>query len=432
MALVWRSLRALETAPLARLALGIGVFAGLVPTFTARPWMVSFLLLALLTVLEDRRGSPWAIGLLLAVWINLHGMFVLGFVWVGVQGLARVLDAWLEAGNPRPFVKRTALAMAVGASGALLHPSGPMILLYPLEYHFTPTHETIVEWYPPDTASAYGRVLVVLFAVGVVLLARGGRGFSGWLTLGVFGYLAFTSRRNIPLFWLSLAPMLAQAVRAILDRPRGRGEGRAGRLAAFAWARFDNFNRVAGAEARSAYWVVVLVLLGIVFLVLNPGAGPADEIFKGPLYDQMFPVEAAAWLTERPDAQQRRIFNFYAWGGWMIREAKLRPFIDGRADLYGLPFIERYHAVMTLRSDWPQILEQHRIDTLLVPARHPVVQMLTETEDWTLEFSDPTAAVLFRSTPLRRGPSTGSGTPPASPGDPPPGPSGRSPSGLPD
>ena len=74
-----------------------------------------------------------------------------------------------------------------------------------------------------------------------------------------------------------------------------------------------------------------------------------------------------------------------------------RPFIDGRAELYGDAFIQRYtEAVLLTSDDLPEILRQYRIAwTLLEPSR-PAVRLLDRLPGWRRLYADEVAVVHVR------------------------------------
>ena len=410
--LVWLTLgRSLRALPMARLVVGLVAFSSLIPTFTPRPWMFSFMLLALLVYAWGaRHGSPRrsavGLGVLLAAWMNLHGMYVVGFVWLLLQIGGAVVD-WL-AGLPvdREWdVTRPLLAMVIGCAGALAHPFGWRILAYPFEYQFGEITRSILEWMPPDMASSYGRFLLLSTVATLLLFARTRPRGAAWVTFVALGYLAFNARRNIPVLCLGMVPFWGDAVAAAVGGSERAvaSRGWLGSVARFAWRRFDNFNVVALAEARSRFFVVALVAMSFVLLWLSPATGSGDELYKLEAFPKLYPVAATAWLLEQPAVEQRRIFNFYGWGGYLVYAGypSIRTFIDGRTDLFGPAIVRDYNTVAGLRPEWRAVLRRHAIDGVLFPVGDPLCQLLSLDPSWREAYRDGTAVVFLR------GPSSG-------------------------
>ena len=104
--------------------------------------------------------------------------------------------------------------------------------------------------------------------------------------------------------------------------------------------------------------MVNLTLVGLVALI---GIGLATVRVAPPAQEsavaEAMPVHATAFLaTERPSA---RIFNVYAWGGYIGRELPGSVvYIDGRSDIYGDAPIREYAEAIALERDPFAILDR--------------------------------------------------------------------------
>jgi len=109
---------------------------------------------------------------------------------------------------------------------------------------------------------------------------------------------------------------------------------------------------------------------------------------------QVTPSAAVAALSR---AKIGRVLNDYDFGGFLIH-AGVAPFIDGRSELYGGPFITRHHRAVTLQ-DLPgflDLLDKHQIAaTLLAPSR-PAVALLDRLPGWERLYADDIAVVHVR------------------------------------
>ncbi len=385
-------------SPLLRLGLSLWVFASLVPTFTPRPWLVSFALFALLVKLWSMEGMSLrnrslAAGVLLALWMNLHGMFVIGYVWLSLS-LAGGLLRHLSNGLPKkgPLLAPLA-AMALGTTGCLAHPQGFSVLVYPLKYQFSRITQGIAEWQPPSMGGAYGRFLLVSFVLMLLLLLRSPDRTSGIATLIGLSCLAFSARRNIPLLFIGMTPFLSSALAAA---KASHGCPNPSRLHLFLRGRIENFNTVAGTRARSFYSLFILAALAAQLLVLSPG----NQRFETARFDALFPVKAVAWLKRQPGVDRWRIFNEYRWGGFLIDAGypTLRPFVDGRTDLYGVEMMDDYRKVAYLRPDMRTVLRKYRIDAFLLMRKSPLATSLTRDPAYRCVYRDGTAIVFRKST----------------------------------
>jgi hypothetical protein len=78
--------------------------------------------------------------------------------------------------------------------------------------------------------------------------------------------------------------------------------------------------------------------------------------------------------------------------------AGIPTFIDGRAKLYGGPFIERYNRALALidLGDFLNLLEEYRIGATLLAPHTPAVAMLDRLPAWQRVYSDDVAVVHKR------------------------------------
>ncbi|MGA7867214.1 MAG: hypothetical protein WCA23_25040, partial [Stellaceae bacterium] len=93
------------------------------------------------------------------------------------------------------------------------------------------------------------------------------------------------------------------------------------------------------------------------------------------------------------------VLNDYGFGGYLIFSG-IPPFIDGRAELYGDEFIQRYIEAMLLESDeLPNLLDQNRIAWTLIAPERPAVPLLDHLPGWRRLYADDVAVVHVRTDP---------------------------------
>jgi hypothetical protein len=99
-------------------------------------------------------------------------------------------------------------------------------------------------------------------------------------------------------------------------------------------------------------------------------------------------------LAERRAA---RIFNSYGFGGYLIVR-DIRPFVDGRSELYGEKFLMDYFAAEDGRdvSGLLRMLDDNRIDATLLTPDSPAAQMLDHIKGWKRIYGDKIAVVHVR------------------------------------
>jgi hypothetical protein len=127
-----------------------------------------------------------------------------------------------------------------------------------------------------------------------------------------------------------------------------------------------------------------IAVCAVLALTMRPAAPPAHNA-------------PAAALASIRQATLGPILNDYQFGGYLIFVGEA-PSIDGRADLYGEPFILRhYHALngrdgTALRS----FVDEHRIAATLLLSTTPAVALLDSMPDWRRVYSDSLAVAHVR------------------------------------
>ena len=113
--------------------------------------------------------------------------------------------------------------------------------------------------------------------------------------------------------------------------------------------------------------------------------------------EQEFPKSALAFMQAQH--LNGRIFNQYAWGGYMEWNAPaLKPFADTRADLFVFNGAFADFLKATAADNSFEILDKHKIQYVLIPPAQPLGYLLEHSPDWRLIYSDK-VAVLFERAP---------------------------------
>jgi hypothetical protein len=207
--------------------------------------------------------------------------------------------------------------------------------------------------------------------VSILLLAA-------WTAMGLY------SARNIPIYALLAAPILAEII----------GHNLTGGLKL---ERFVQFNqRLSNVEAtlKAGFWPIV----GVIFITLAlMGGARLDYDQQGNRYDPaVFPVEAVDWLEQHPPAGNG--FNYFIWGGYLLYRSwpERTVFIDGQTDFYGEALSRQYVQVVTLTGDWEDVLDQYQVRWVLMPADSALVKALRDHPDWGVAYQDSTAAIMSK------------------------------------
>ncbi|HET9416783.1 MAG TPA: hypothetical protein VFP30_04505 [Candidatus Limnocylindria bacterium] len=376
--------------------------AGLIvaaPVLGVRVQTVDLLMIALTIgllwgYLSDR-GVRWLIGLpvLTVVWANTHAgwplLFALGGAVIVGESLDRVLGR--RVGNePLSWVQIAALAGSLGACvpALLLNPNGARLLTYPFATASIQAHrDFLFEWSPPDISTFPGQALVaflVMLVLPTLVLGQRHLRAAEMLWLGGLSVLSLSAIR----FVIAIGPAGA-AIAAVALVPALTERGwLAGSLASI----FDRPPKTRRLGMTNLTLAALMVLFGVGVATARV-APPAQESAIA----EAMPVEATAFVAaERPSA---RIFNVYAWGGYIGRELPNSVvYIDGRSDIYGDGPIREYAEAIALERDPFEILDRDDIDVVLFWPEAPLSMALDRHALWRRIYDDPQAAVWVRET----------------------------------
>ena len=384
------------------LCLGAGLIVA-APVLGVRVQTVDLLMISatvwlLWGYLSDCRRR-WLVGLplLTVAWANTHAgwplLFALGGAVVVGEMADRGLHRRLGARGPLEWRQIVALSAALAACvpALLLNPNGSRLLAYPFATAAIQAHrDFLFEWSPPDVGTFPGQVLIGFLGLVVLpTLVFGHRRLRAaeMLWLGGISVLSLSAIR----FVVAIGPVGA-AVAAVALAPA---------LADRGWPPWsDRLVRMLDRPPRSrriGYINLALASLvgavGIAVAMLRVAPAVQDAAIRGSM-----PVTATAWLgDERPGA---RIFNVYAWGGYIGRELPASlVYIDGRSDIYGDGPIREYAEAIGLQRDIFEILDRERIDVVVFWPLTALSAALDERADWRRVYDDGMAAIWVRTEP---------------------------------
>ncbi|MBS1189191.1 MAG: hypothetical protein H6R10_983 [Rhodocyclaceae bacterium] len=321
-------------------------------------------------------AARWA--LLMVVWANLHGSFTLG---LGLTGFFAV-EALLA--SPKAGRRQTAMAwgrfVLLALLAAMVTPQGPAGLAFTAKLHgMDYAMRVIGEWRSPDFHD-FQPLELGLMAGALAVLIRGLRlpPMRILLLLGLL-HLALAHARHVEI--LGLVAPLALAVPVGTQWRSAAGPDQTAAL--------DRWFLALAAPARLPAVVLTATLLAgcAVFLGSSGALKPARAITP----------EAAVRAAQaaRPEGP---VLNSYHFGGYLIF-AGIPPYIDGRADMYGDPFLAAYGRALRLEASdsLPQLLESHHIGWTLLAPEVPAIALLDRLPGWRRLYADDTAVVHVRS-----------------------------------
>jgi hypothetical protein len=311
-----------------------------VQILTMRPQLIGVLLFAVIQwVVATRRGSPrrlWFVPILVMVWANVHGSFVLAFVLLGF--------AWLEdyaAGGAT--ARRVAAVGGVSAIATLVNPFGIRVWSYVADVVGNPTVSgRVAEWAPPSVRTPIGFVfLSSVLAVFAILATSKPR--ASWRTvfaLSFFALLGMTAIRGVVWWALAFPVLVAPSIQGILERPATRS-----------WL-------------NAAF---LLALCGLLVLALPLGRG-VDPVSGGPAVLTFAPEDLVAAAAGAVPSGTH-VFTSEVYGSWVEFSAPQLPvFVDPRIELFPNPVWNDYFKVSEGHEGWDKILVRWHVDVVIL---HP-------------------------------------------------------------
>jgi len=150
----------------------------------------------------------------------------------------------------------------------------------------------------------------------------------------------------------------------------------------------DALGRRSAAHAGRGVGVVATLAVAALLAVLRFAAPPV-------IGDT--PNRPVSALAHVPAAlRQRPMLNSYGFGGYLIAEG-VRPFIDGRADMYGDAFFRRFLAIVGGDTAAARAaFADHQVDWTLLSPADPLARAMDAEPGWTRLYADRTAVLHAR------------------------------------
>ncbi len=358
--------------------LWIAVSAASLVTFAipcnVRPQVFSFpLFAACLWILYEfrdaRRDRLWLLPLLMLLWVNLHGAFVVGLGLVAFFLACEAIKSSLASSTAERLSTRQLRKLAITAAlclvATLVNPEGYKVYSYiQTVMHDPPSQQFVVEWQPPRIDTVQGALLFYFpffLTLTVLISARRRHDFTDLMLF--FGFAAFgmTATRNSVWFILVGCPILARYLSTVdwswlretveLPQPAAGGTGSA------------SIRRYEG--KRSIRWLnsAVASLSCLIVLVMSPWV--QERVYRATLLEAKTPVHAIDYIDQH--ALNGNIFHPQAYGDYLIWRLwpRQHSFFDGRVHLFGEEFVHSYQQVFR-DSHWDEILAKFQIRYLLL------------------------------------------------------------------
>jgi hypothetical protein len=326
--------------------------------------------------------------LVMVLWANLHGGWVIGFAWLAVALASEFLNWALHQDNPAHWmhVRRLVIIGALSAVAVAATPHFLSLYPYPFQTQGSEAQQRlIVEWASPNFHNTELRPFEAMIFLAVVGFAFKRPSLYDLLLVLLGLGLALQNVRNIALFIAAATPVLITTYgewwQDVAKAPR--------------WT----FNVPPRRGFAAVTAIVLVAITGVTSVRVYGNVSPAHQ---AALDAQTYPVGAADWLDAHPGVGTH-MFNQYGWGGYLAYRFYPQPnrkvFIFGEAALMGDALLNDYEHIYTLHSDWKTLLDRYQIDYVVENKGDPLPNVLATQPDWTLAHSDPVAVIYVRKAP---------------------------------
>ena len=352
----------------------------------------------------------WTLPPLMALWVNLHGAFVLGLgltgLFLGCEAARRLVYgpqpgmlSLRELGKLGLILVLTTLATLVNPETYRLYTSVWAVLQNP------GSQSSVVEWQAPPINQVEGVLLFhgpFFLTVLVLLYSRYRLELTELVLFVGFAVFAAAARRNGIWFALVIAPIVARAL-AALD---GLGILQGLRRFRFIEALAGRLRRQQEVPAALRYGLNALIasLVLTLTVISSPWVYPHldSEALGTSLWDSQTPVGAMDYLQQQ--GVQGNIFHPQNYGDYLIWRLwpQQRSFIDGRVHLFDQSVVQDYLQLFE-DAHWQERLARYDIRYLLLNKSqensHQMIDGARASPEWRVLYEDK-LSVLFERVQL--------------------------------
>lgn len=328
------------------------------------------------------------IGLLFALWANLHGSYIVGIGVLGCQLLGRAIDAGVKSRTMKGVLHdrecwRWLVTCEVALLATLVNPYGIDLLIHTIVFPSNPNLRDVLEWFSLEMVSYEGIEIGCSWIVLAILLRFSRVSFrpADVLMLSVF-CLATVMRVRMqawyaPIFAVVIAPHIADVYRRLV--PETPPE-----------------------EERSPLNACLAVFVIWVCFAISPASTPVLGCGNRPA-DQVFNSATPHKLTEflRTHSPGGQVLNPQWWGDWLAafgpRDVKL--FMTTNA-VHVAPrrVWQDYMALARVHRNFEATLDRYRVNTIVVhkELQVPLARKVRYMPGWKIVYEDDLGLIVMR------------------------------------
>ena len=382
-------------SPLAAL-LVMATFVAARERLAVQPEVATLLFAAVtMSLLEAaRRGKPmWLLGLPLVqvLWVNVHESFLLGIALAGIYGLVHGIECSIRKDWRCVLLIGATLLLACAA--CLVNPFGVELVRHAIEQARSWNSAVVIGEGQPTrlllltepnwalTAFWWLFWLNPLVLIAVLGIKRREFPWSYALVVAGMSVLALRANRFTAVYAIVTAPILANGLAVI--RAKIAGKQHTG------WGE---------ATARALVGIAAALLIFVVVTNRWAMAENRPSKFGIGVDESVVPMRALSIMARLPAGLN--VFNTFLSGGPLLWKGypQWRPFCDGRANLYGRDFVDRYRRAMSDPTDWETWMREQSVSVAYIQYGtaddRALLKYMVKSRVWDLLYFDHAACIF--------------------------------------
>jgi hypothetical protein len=359
--------------------LATALLINLVNGFNLRPQMLGYIYLILTLIVLERfcQGklrAIWFLPLLMLVWVNTHGSWIIGLGTIGVYLASGLMTIHLGSLETQPWTPRErihlTIAFLLSVVATFITPYGADLAKFPFIVSSMPLGVANVQEWQPIMFNLAGDKLFLGLLMGFLFVQALLR--PVW-RLQEFGLFLFgTVMACVHVRFLSLfVPFFASLFAVLLS----------------IW--LPKYDR-----AKEVYALNAAIILGIVGAIVWYFPSRSDY---ARIVANQFPVAAVQYLDTH--YVPGPTYNSYGFGGYLLwaRGPEHKVFIDGRTEVYERSGIfQDQIALVNLKPGSLAILQKYNIQSCLLSPGEALSTLLAVLPEWQKLYEDDRAVLFVR------------------------------------
>ncbi len=333
--------------------------------------------LLIFNAFRNGRDYTWWLVPLFALWINLHGSWMIGGVFFALFFMSGLVQgSWgdIVAVKWTAPERRKLLLVGISCVAALfVNPYGWRLVGYPVDMMLKQklNVSVIEEWQSVSFQGFHGKLAFILLASLLVfgLVKRRRWTLQDVLFVLFAFYAGLSHQRFLFLTGIVVCPIISEDLASII---------------------FSSMEPKRDHPVVNAIIMALLCIFAVRHIPTSASLRSAEA--------EYFPV--AALSEQSRCCKPGRMLNRYEWGGYMIWNTQDTPvFLDSRTDIFEYNgVLADYLEIITMNDSLAQ-LDRYKIDTVLMPPATQIVYLLRHTPGWHVQYEDSVAVLMQRNGP---------------------------------